>query len=33
MEGLFTTLDSGIDVAPRINVAPGTYGKNIKRSL
>ena len=26
------TLDSGIDVAPGINVAPGTFGKNIKRS-
>ena len=26
------TLDSGIDVAPGINVAPGTSGKNIKRS-
>ena len=27
-----TTLDSGIDVAPGINVAHGTFGKNIKRS-
>ena len=27
-----STLDSGIDVAPGINVAPGTFGKNIKRS-
>ena len=26
------TLDSGIDVAPGINIAPGTFGKNIKRS-
>ena len=26
------TLDSGIDVAPGINIAPGTSGKNIKRS-
>ena len=26
------TLDSRIDVAPGINVAPGTFGKNIKRS-
>jgi hypothetical protein len=26
------TLDSGMDVAPLINVAPGTFGKNIKRS-
>ena len=26
------TLDSGIDVAPGINVAPGTYVKNVKRS-
>ena len=28
----FTTLDSGIDVVPGINVAHGTFGKNIKRS-
>ena len=27
-----TTLDSGIDVAPGINVAHGTFGKNIKHS-
>ena len=27
-----TTLDSGIKVAPEINVAPGTFGKNIKHS-
>ena len=27
-----STLDSGIDVAPGKNVAPGTFGKNIKRS-
>ena len=26
------TLDSGIDVAPGINIDPGTFGKNIKRS-
>ena len=26
------TLDSGIDVAPGINVAHGTFGKNIKGS-
>jgi hypothetical protein len=26
------TLDSGINVAPGINVAHGTFGKNIKRS-
>ena len=26
------TLDSGIDVAPGINIAPGTFCKNIKRS-
>ena len=26
------TLDSGIDVAPGITVAPGTVGKNIKSS-
>ena len=26
------TLDSGINVAPGINVALGTFGKNIKRS-
>ena len=26
------TLDSGIDVAPEISVAPGSFGKNIKRS-
>ena len=26
------TLDSGIDVAPGINVARGTFGKDIKRS-
>ena len=26
------TLDSRIDVAPGINVAPGTFGKNNKRS-
>ena len=25
-------LESGIDVAPGINVTPGTFGKNIKRS-
>ena len=24
------TLDSGIDVSPGINIAPGTFGKNIK---
>ena len=27
-----STLDSGIDVAHGINVAPGTFGKNIKHS-
>ena len=27
-----STLDSGIDVAPGINVAPRTFGKNIKHS-
>ena len=27
-----STLDSGIDVASGINVAHGTFGKNIKRS-
>ena len=27
-----STLDSGIDVAPGINVAPGTSGKDIERS-
>ena len=27
-----STLDSEINVAPVINVAPGTFGKNIKRS-
>ena len=32
LHGNCTTLDSGIDVAPGINVAPGTSGKNIKRS-
>jgi hypothetical protein len=26
------TLDSGIDIAPGINVAQGTFGKNIKPS-
>ena len=26
------TLDSGIDVAPGINIAHGTFGNNIKRS-
>ena len=26
---LKTTLDSGIDLAPGINLAPGTFGKNI----
>ena len=26
------TLESGIIVAPGINIAPGTFGKNIKRS-
>ena len=26
------TLDSGIGVAPGINVAPGTFGKNIRHS-
>ena len=26
------TLDSGKDIAPGINVASGTFGKNIKRS-
>ena len=26
------TLDSGINVAPGINVNPGTFGKNIKGS-
>ena len=26
------TVDSGIDMAPGINVAHGTFGKNIKRS-
>ena len=29
---MLIALDSGIDVAPGINVAPGTFGKNIKRS-
>ena len=28
-----TTLDSGIDVAHGINIAPGTFGKNIKRTV
>ena len=28
-----TTLDSGIDVAPWINVAPGTFGNNINHSF
>ena len=32
MINMEATLDSGIDVAPGINVAPGTSGKNIKRS-
>ena len=32
VENLETTLDYGIDVAPGINVASGTFGKNIKRS-
>ena len=27
-----STLDSGIDVAPGINIAPGTFGKNFKHS-
>ena len=27
-----TTLESGIDVAPGKNVAPGTFGKNNKRN-
>ena len=27
-----STLDSGIDITPWINVAPGTFGKNIKHS-
>ena len=27
-----TTLDSAIEVATGINVAPGTFGKNIKHS-
>jgi hypothetical protein len=25
-----STLDPGIDVAPGINIIPGTFGKNIK---
>ena len=29
LNALFTTLDSRIDIAPGINVAPGTFGKNI----
>ena len=29
---MISTLDSGIDVAPGINVASGTFGKNIKHS-
>ena len=29
---IYTTLDSGINVAPWINVAPGTFGKNNKHS-
>ena len=32
LQFLSTTLDSGIDLAPGINVAHGTFGKNIKRS-
>ena len=31
-ENIEPTLDSGIDVAPGINIAPGTFGKNIKHS-
>ena len=31
-ENIEPNLDSGIDVAPGINVAPGTFGKNIKNS-
>jgi hypothetical protein len=31
-EFIFLTLDSGINVAPGIRVAPGTFGKNIKHS-
>ena len=27
-----TTLDSGLNIAPGINIATGTFGKNIKRS-
>ena len=30
--GCLVTLDSGINVAPGIDIAPGTFGKNIKRS-
>ena len=29
---IVTTLDSGIDIAPGINIAHGTFGKNIKHS-
>ena len=29
---IMATLDSGIDIAPGINVAHGTFGKNIKHS-
>ena len=32
-ERFMPTLDSGINVAPGINVASGTFGKKIKRNL
>ena len=32
LETVSLTLDSGISVAPWINVAPGTFGKNNKHS-
>ena len=31
-EVLLIALDSGIDIAPGINVAPGIFGKNMKHS-
>ena len=32
LPSIYSTLDSGINVAPGIIVAPGRFGKNIKRS-